>query len=95
MQIGYWVRLVGDANAQPVAMLGSASLEDAAGAFAQRLIEESEGAWISGAVGVWSAKQDEADATIFDITARFTVSPDDENEIDCEIEIMERDPDES
>jgi hypothetical protein len=95
MQIGYWVRLVGDTDAEPVAMLGSASLEDAAGAFAQRLIEETEGAWDSGAVRVWAATQNEADATIFDITARFMVSPDDEDEVDCEIEIMERDPDES
>ncbi len=90
MQLGYWARLTDDASAEPVAFLGVASPEDAAGAFAQRLIEESEGAWTSGAISVWSAKQSPDEATIFDIAARFTVSPDDENEIDCEVEIMER-----
>jgi hypothetical protein len=90
MQIGYWAKLLDDPNAEPVAMLGSASPEDAAGAFAQRLIEQTEGAWIAGAVSVWGAKQDVAEATIFDIIARFTVNPDDEDEIDCEVEIVER-----
>jgi hypothetical protein len=90
MQIGYWAKLLDDANAEPVAMLGSASPEDAAGAFAQRLIEQTEGAWIAGAVSVWGAKQAEEDATIFDISARFVVNADDEDEIDCEVEIVER-----
>jgi hypothetical protein len=89
MQIGYWAKLLDDANAEPVAMLGSASPSSSA-CFAQRLIEQTEGAWIAGAVSVWGAKQAEEDATIFDISARFVVNADDEDEIDCEVEIVER-----
>jgi len=90
MQLGYWARLTEDAAADPMAFLGVASPEDAAGAFAQRLIEGSEGAWTCGAISVWSASQSVDDAIIYDITARFITSPDDENEIDCEVEIIER-----
>lgn len=75
---------------EPIAMLGSEGAEDAAGAYAQRLIEESEGAWTAGAVCIWESGQTVNEATIFDITARFFVSPDDESEIDCEVEIFGR-----
>jgi len=90
MQLGYWTRLTDDVAADPVAILGVATAEDAAGAYAQRLIEASEGGWTSGAISVWSAGQSVDEAVIFDITTQFVVSPDDENEIDCEVEIIER-----
>lgn len=90
MKIGYWAQLADDTEASPTAMLGSASPEDAAGAFSQRLIEQSEGAWTAGTIRVWGAKEDPANAIVFDITARFVESEDDENEIDCEVEIIER-----
>ncbi len=89
MKIGFWAQL-DDAEAKPALMLGSLSPEDAAAAFAQRLIEESEGGWLAGAIRVWEGN-DGAAAIVFDVSARFVPSEEDEGEFDCELEIIERD----
>ena len=91
MQIGYWARMEGDPSAAPTAILGEATPEDAAGAYAQRLIEQSEGGWTEGAIRVWGSASGEGDAIIFDVTAQFMVNDDDEDMIDCELEIIARD----
>ena len=91
MQIGFWVSLEGDPSDAPKVMLGTTSPEDAAGAYAQQLIEQSEGAWTQGAIRVWGQAGDADSALIFDIIARFTVNEADEDMIDCELEIIVRD----
>jgi hypothetical protein len=91
MQIGYWAQLEGDDAAQPSVMLGTVSHEDAAGAFAQQLVEQSEGEWTEGVIRVWGAKEKPEDAIVFDVTASFMESEDEEGEVDCELEIIPRD----
>ena len=90
MKIGYWAQLADDTTAEPSPMLGAASPEDAAAAFAQRMIEESEGAWLAGPIRVWDAKAGVDHAIIFDVTAQFVESEEEEGEFDCELEIVER-----
>lgn len=91
MKFGYWAQSVDDPTSEPSAMLGATSPEDAAGAFAQRLVEQSEGEWTEGAVKVWDAQGGIEQAIIFDITATFMESEDEDGEVDCELEIIERD----
>jgi hypothetical protein len=90
MRIGYWAALDDDA-AEPSVMLGATTPEDAAAGFAQELIEKSGGEWIRGAVRVWDREKGREGGTVFDISASFTpCEGDEEGEIDCELEIVER-----
>jgi hypothetical protein len=90
MKIGYWAQRADDAAAEPAPMLGTASPEDAAAALAQRLIEQSEGDWIAGPIRVWDAKAGIDHAIIFDVTAQFVESEEEDGEFDCELEIVAR-----
>jgi hypothetical protein len=90
MKIGYWAQRADDEASEPSPMLGAASPEDAAAALAQRLIEQGEGDWIEGPIRVWSAKDGIEHAIIFDVTAQFFESEEEEGEFDCELEIIER-----
>lgn len=90
MKIGYWAQRADDAAAEPSPMLGAGSPEDAAAAFAQRLIEQSEGAWIAGPIKVWDAESGAEHATVFDVTASFVESDEEDGAFDCELEIIER-----
>jgi hypothetical protein len=78
----------GDQSVEPAFMIGTISPEDAAGAYAQQRIEQSEGAWTEGAIRVWRG---DADGAVFDVIARFMANDDDEEMIDCELEIIARD----
>lgn len=91
MKIGYWAQSDDDPAAEPAAMLGAASAEDAAAALAQRLIEQSEGEWLGGAIRVWDAKAGPGKAIVFDVRAAFVESEDEAGEYDCELEIVPRD----
>jgi len=94
MVLGYWAQLITDDDdmaARP--LLGLASAADAAGAYAQSLVEESQGAWTKGAIRVWDKDQRRDNATIFDVQAHFVPATDDdaeEGDMDCELEIIER-----
>jgi hypothetical protein len=90
MKFGYWAQRADDDAAEPSPMLGAASPEDAAAALAQRLIEQDEGDWLAGPIRVWDAKTGIEGAIIFDVTASFVESEDEEGEYDCELEIVER-----
>ncbi len=90
MKLGYWAALDGDDAAAPSVMLGATTPVEAAGNFAQSLIETSKGDWTEGTIRVWDKAQGPEGASLFDVTARFV--PCDDDEIECELEIIERDP---
>jgi len=94
MVLGYWAQWINDADDREAApLLGLTSAVEAAGVYAQSLIEGSEGAWTEGAIRVWTKDQGRENATIFDVSASFVPSEDEdagEDDLDCELEIIER-----
>lgn len=69
---------------------------DAAAGFAESHIAATDGEWTSGAIKVWKVNADFSDdgqIYIFDIKANVTscgFDEDDEEEFECELEILER-----